>query len=82
MSEKLKDNEFASNNDNYDYAIAIGGKDLLIYLYKKINLRYLIGKSIAWSNEYELVGRFTFAKSEEEINMMIEKLKKDLEKLV
>lgn len=25
LSEKLKDNEFASDNDNYDYAIAIGG---------------------------------------------------------
>ena len=54
----------------------------MIYLYKKINLRYLIGKSIAWPNEYELVGRFTFAKSEEEIIIMIDKLKKALEKLV
>ena len=57
-------------------------EDLLIYLYKKINLRYLIGKSIAWPNENELVGRFTFAKSEEEIITMIDKLKKALEELV
>ena len=53
----------------------------MIYLYKKINLRYLIGKSIAWPNEDELVGRFTFAKSEEEIVEMLDKLKKALNEL-
>ena len=66
----------------YGDGIINDDEDLLIYLYKKINLRYLIGKSIAWPNEDELVGRFTFAKSEEEIITMIDKLKKALEELV
>lgn len=66
----------------YEDGIINDDEDLLIYLYKKINLRYLIGKSIAWPNEDELVGRFTFAKSEEEIITMIDKLKKALEELV
>lgn len=66
----------------YEDGIINDDEDLLIYLYKKINLRYLIGKSIAWPNEDELVGRFTFAKSEEEIITMIDKLKKALEEFV
>ena len=66
----------------YEDGIINDDEDLLIYLYKKINLRYLIGKSIAWPNEDELVGRFTFAKSEEEIITMIDMLKKALEELM
>ena len=66
----------------YKDGIINSDEDLLIYLYKKINLRYLIGKSITWPNEEEMVGRFTFAKSEEEIVGMLDKLKKALEELV
>lgn len=66
----------------YKDGIINDDENLLIYLYKKINLRYLIGKSIAWPNEDELVGRFTFAKSEEEIITMIDMLKKALEELM
>lgn len=72
---ELKGKRYADGIINED-------EDLLIYLYKNINLRYLIGKSIAWPNEDELVGRFTFAKSEEDIVEMLDKLKRVLEELV
>ena len=72
----------ALKGKSYEDGIINSDEDLLIYLYKKINLRYLIGKSIAWPNEDELVGRFTFAKSEEEIVEMLDKLKKALKELV
>lgn len=42
-------------------------EDLLMFFYKTVYLRFLIGKSFAWPNKNELVGRFTFAKSTEEI---------------
>ncbi len=72
----------ALRGKRYEDGIINSDEDLLIYLYKKINLRYLIGKSIAWPNEDELVGRFTFAKSEEEIVEMLDKLKMALEELI
>lgn len=66
---------------HYENIIINNDEDLLIYLYKQINLRYLIGKSIAWPNEDEMVGRFTFAKSDKDIVTMISKLKWAIDKL-
>lgn len=56
-------------------------EDLVRIFYKTIHLRFIIGKSMAWSNSNQLIGRFTFAKDEAEIinafllmNDIIEKL--------
>ncbi len=42
-------------------------EDLLMFFYETVYLRFLIGKSFAWPNKNELVGRFTFAKNSDEI---------------
>lgn len=42
-------------------------EDLVRIFYKTIHLRFIIGKSMAWSNSNQLIGRFTFAKDEAEI---------------
>ena len=57
-------------------------EDLLLYFYRNINLRYLIGKSFAWPNKHELVGRFTFAKSPREIINCIAKMSEAIDKLM
>lgn len=57
-------------------------EDLLLYFYRNINLRYLIGKSFAWPNKHELVGRFTFAKSPKEIINCIAKMSEAIDKLM
>lgn len=36
-------------------------RDLLKFFYKTCRLRFLIGQSISWPNEEELIGRITFA---------------------
>ena len=50
-------------------------EDLLYFFYKTIYLRFLIGKSFAWPNKNELVGRFTFAKNSNEIINCVVKIK-------
>lgn len=42
-------------------------EDLVTLFYSKIKLRFIMGKSIAWPNKDDLIGRFTFAKSASEI---------------
>lgn len=42
-------------------------RDLLEFFYKTNRIRFLIGQSISWPNHDELVGRVTFAHSDEEI---------------
>lgn len=37
-------------------------EDLLNFFYREIKLRFIIGKSMLWPNEAELIGRVTFAK--------------------
>ncbi len=66
----------------YDNIIIHTEEDLLRIIYKNIQVRFLIGKSIAWPNKDQLIGRFTYAKKEEEIihafyllNEIISKLK-------
>ena len=56
-------------------------EDLLMFFYKTIYLRFLIGKSFAWPNKNELVGRFTFAKSTDEIINCVVKMKEAISKL-
>lgn len=42
-------------------------KDLLIFLYRTSRIRFLVGQSISWPYEKELVGRVTFSLSDEKI---------------
>lgn len=54
------------NKKYKDYEIK-SEEDLVTLFYSEIKLRFIIGKSISWPNKSDLVGRFTFAKSESEI---------------
>ena len=56
--------------------------DLILYFYRNVNLRFLIGKSFAWPNKDELVGRFTFAKSQKEIINCVVKMNEAIDKLM
>lgn len=42
-------------------------KDLLIFFYKTSRIRFLVGQSISWPYENELVGRITFALEDDRI---------------
>ena len=57
-------------------------EDLLLYFYRNVNLRFLIGKSFAWPNKDELVGRFTFAKLQKEIINCVVKMNEAIDKLM
>ena len=72
---KLKGKEF--NNEKI-----LTEEDLLLYFYKNVNLRFLIGKSFAWPNKDELVGRFTFAKNPKEIIECVVKMNEAINKLL
>jgi aspartate aminotransferase len=41
--------------------------DLLKYLYSTIKLRYILGSGCLWPNKDDLIGRFTYAKSYEDL---------------
>ena len=55
--------------------------DLLKFFYHTSRMRFLIGKSISWPYEDELVGRITFALSYEEIVKSFELISEALLKL-
>lgn len=42
-------------------------EDLVTLFYKNIHLRFIMGKSVAWPNKEQLIGRFTYAKSIDDI---------------
>lgn len=52
---------------SYNNKIINNEEDLLRFFYNEIKLRFIIGKSMLWPNENELVGRVTFAKERKEI---------------
>ena len=41
--------------------------DLLKYFYNTIKLRYILGSGCLWPNPNDLIGRFTYAKSYEDL---------------
>lgn len=51
---KIKGMKYKGNTINTE-------RDLLKFLYKNGRIRFLVGQSICWPNEEELVGRVTFA---------------------
>lgn len=56
-------------------------EDLLNFFYKEIKLRFIIGKSMLWRNEDELIGRVTYAKERKEIINYCLKINEALSKL-
>lgn len=56
-------------------------EELLKFFYKEIKLRFIIGKSMLWPKEDELIGRVTFAKERIEIINYCIAINKALKKL-
>lgn len=50
--------------------------ELLKYLYQYGRIKFIIGKSISWPNENEMIGRFTFALETKDIIIAIKYLNK------
>lgn len=57
-------------------------KDLLEFFYKTGRLRFLIGQSISWPYEKELIGRVTFAMEEGELINALTLMNNSLQQLV
>lgn len=55
-------------------------KDLLIFLYKNIQLRFIVGRSVCFKENQKLIGRVTFAIERKEIVEIFELLNKLLRK--
>lgn len=56
-------------------------EDVLKFFYNEIHFRFIIGKSMAWPNKKEIMGRVTYAKEREDIINACLALKRALEKL-
>ncbi len=56
--------------------------DLLKYFYNTIKLRYILGSGCLWPNKDDLIGRFTFAKSYEDLIEVSELMNQSIKKLV
>lgn len=56
-------------------------KDMLKFFYKMGRIRFLVGQSISWPNEDELVGRVTFALDNDRIINALTQIHKALTKL-
>lgn len=54
-------------NKRYNGRLIKTEEDLVTIFYSEIKLRFIMGKSIAWPNKNDLIGRFTYAKSKTEI---------------
>lgn len=57
-------------------------KDLLEFFYKTSRLRFLIGQSISWPYQKELIGRVTFAMEEDELINALTLMNNSLQQLV
>lgn len=51
----------------YENHVITSEKDLLIFFYKTSRTRFLVGQSISWPYENELVGRITYALEDEKL---------------
>lgn len=56
-------------------------ENLLYYLYHKAKIKFILGKSIAWPDENQIIGRLTYAIERNEIISVMEYLKDAIEKL-
>ncbi len=51
----------------YHDRVILTEEDLIKFFYNEIKLRFIIGKSMLWPNEEDLIGRVTFAKERKDI---------------
>ena len=65
----------------YNGRIISSERDLLKFFYKTCRIRFLIGQSICWPNSDEMIGRVTFAISDEELINAFYNMERALEKL-
>lgn len=56
--------------------------DLLKYFYNTIKLRYILGSGCLWPNKDDLIGRFTYAKSYEDLIDVSKLMDQSIKKLV
>lgn len=56
--------------------------DLLKYFYNTIKLRYILGSGCLWPNSNDILGRFTYAKSYEDLIEVSELMDQSIKKLV
>ena len=71
---KLKGMKYHGRTINTEY-------DLLKFFYRTSRIRFLVGKSVSWPYEDELIGRITFALDYKDIVNSFELIAKDIEKL-
>lgn len=71
---KVKGMKYKGNTINTE-------KDLLKFFYKTSRTRFLVGQSISWPHEDELVGRITFALDDDKIINALKNMHLSLEKL-
>ena len=62
----------------YKNSIINNEKDLLTFFYKTSRTRFLVGQSISWPYERELVGRVTFALEDEDIIIALNNINQSL----
>ena len=65
----------------YNGRIISSERDLLKFFYKTGRIRFLVGQSICWPNSDEMIGRVTFAISDEELINAFYNMERALEKL-
>lgn len=62
----------------YETSVINSERDLLTFFYKTSRTRFLVGQSISWPYEKELIGRITFALEEEDIIFALNNMNKSL----
>lgn len=65
----------------YNNRIISTERDLLKFIYKTCRIRFLVGQSISWPYENELVGRITYSISDEDLIDSFYKIGEAIEKL-
>ena len=65
----------------YNNRIISTERDLLKFIYKTCRIRFLVGQSISWPYENELVGRITYSISDEDLIDSFYKISEAIEKL-
>ena len=65
----------------YNNRIISTERDLLKFIYKTCRIRFLVGQSISWPYEDELVGRITYSISDEDLIDSFYKIGEAIEKL-
>lgn len=65
----------------YDTTVIKNEKDIMQFLYKVMNIKYVPGAYMAWPNKQQCVARISFAVERDEIIFFIQCLKEAIERL-